>query len=926
MTDWVNLDSGKSVNQNDKPRLLTEEEIEYIIKHIPKAPAADPYAAKVAREEVVKWMKQTLRQELMCPSAIPELISNILEQHTKSLVVPGTPVGITAGEAVGASTTQMTLNTFHLSGQSKSATFGIDAMRDIIFARKNPKNEGSTIYFLNKSMSYEEVLDARAYIVGSVVKDFVLDYDILDRATMTNYWWYDAAVALGVRIPAATKVMRLKLNTIEMYKHKVSISELAKVMTREIPCNAVPVHGPISDAILDLYPEPSTITQCLTERLKSLGSKPIPPELTEITYLENIVWPSLATIRVKGIAGIRDLFPMPSPVLRMVLSERKMTINDIEYNDVAALTDPARVWFLFYNPVTMMMTGLKPENLAALCWAAGLDGLAGDDTKLMLTMPDDSFRTDSGETVLEREKIKYRQIPLSAIKKHNNKLYVEYDKKDGEIVPANILKLDIKRTLRVGNRTIPKTIAKYYREIVQPQQSSTFILEPLTTAESAKVKAIPPTEYINGKIAADNIKREAIVKTASDVAMVAAKILEKDGKVEEAKDLLRKATIVERTPLMKAAEFMTAETEGSNLKEMLALEGIDKERTTCNNMYVIAETLGIEAARSFVIRALSNTIANNGAYVNPANIAFIAEFITSRGEPFGATFTGISRQPGGHLSLSTLERAGKVLTKSALHGRSEDIRNVSASVMMGERMAMGDGAFDIAQDISENGTKITLVNNDLFTGFVRDDNTKILQQNVGAEEGGEDMLEQMNKLLLDVGRDIEEHARSDEKDSNVKNLFGVGTDIMPDVAREGVNRLKLKHVNPSDNSGRASTLPEELVDTRDFIKVGVPRDDRIKAAVPIVLAVPIISTGLVVRNIPGIPLSGTLSKELDDLLKAFGDFSEEENYREPPAALRKVINMPEVEIPRLQTASARARKAALAPVDLDSLIEAVDNF
>jgi hypothetical protein len=98
------------------------------------------------------------------------------------------------------------------------------------------------------------------------------------------------------------------------------------------------------------------------------------------------------------------------------------------------------------------------------------------------------------------------------------------------------------------------------------------------------------------------------------------------------------------------------------------------------------------------------------SYVHPANLMIIAEFITSRGEPNGATYTGISRQPAGHLSLATLERAGKVFTQSAFCTSKEDIRNVSASIVVGTRMAIGDGMFDIGLDIDGK----TYINDDIF--------------------------------------------------------------------------------------------------------------------------------------------------------------------------------------------------------------------
>jgi hypothetical protein len=97
---------------------------------------------------------------------------------------------------------------------------------------------------------------------------------------------------------------------------------------------------------------------------------------------------------------------------------------------------------------------------------------------------------------------------------------------------------------------------------------------------------------------------------------------------------------------------------------------------------------------------------------------FIAEFITSRVAPAGATYTGIARQKGGHLSLATIERAGQVFTKSAIYGKKEDIKNVSASIVVGARVAIGDGAFDIAQDIvTPEGNPKTIINNDLFETF-----------------------------------------------------------------------------------------------------------------------------------------------------------------------------------------------------------------
>src|SRR5947209_871256 len=109
--EWIPLaDYENGMNLADRPRRLTQEEIAYIVAHVPNAPSADSTAAEVARQGIVEWIIETLKQAQIAPSAIPALIQRIIQQHNKSLVVPGTPIGITAAEAVGATTTQMTLN------------------------------------------------------------------------------------------------------------------------------------------------------------------------------------------------------------------------------------------------------------------------------------------------------------------------------------------------------------------------------------------------------------------------------------------------------------------------------------------------------------------------------------------------------------------------------------------------------------------------------------------------------------------------------------------------------------------------------------------------------------------------------------------------------------------------------------------------
>jgi hypothetical protein len=882
------------MNVSDAPRPLTKAEIDYIVSHVPLSPAGDPIAANLARAGVVRWMEKNLREVKLVPSAIPELVKRIVQQHTKSLVVPGTPVGTTAGEAVGATTTQMTLNSFHMSGSSKSASFGIDAMRDIIFASQNPKNVSSTIYYLNKTMSYEQVLDTRSFIVGSVVMDFVKDYDISTPDQLEKFWWHDAVAQMTNKtIPDSDQVLRLTLDTVQMYKFRVTIGQLARAIESELKSGVMAVYGSISDGMIDLYP----IREAVAEKLIEKKINSIPAELAQIVFLETIIMPALQTLRVKGVAGIKNLTPIVTPVWRTVLNEQRVSEQiRTENPNLAAVTNNPDLayWFLFYNSNFMFSTGLTVGNLNALCGLAGVIGVAQfpkiDSDRLVVSVPADRFRAEDGSVVIQRNGKKYLSVPSSSTMTRDGVLYKEVqDEPKGQFIQID---------------------SKYYvpiaATIVDP--GSSVVLEEVS---NQKIRELGPGEYVKLKIMADkNTRKEAIACATEEIREKAKTLPEAEAKV-----YLKRTVIVPRSKLVIASEFVIAETDGDNLRELMTLPGIDKSRTTCSNMNVVASTLGIEAARTHIIRALTATIANSGSYVNPAHIMLIAEFITSRGSPYGATYTGISRQPAGHLSMATIEKAGKVFMQSALHGLKEDIRNVSASISVGERMAIGDGAFDVAQDITENGVKRTIINSDLFTQVLTDDKTRERMAEVyrKTQENSDDAIK--NLPTVDTGFDA-----SDGKDDPHDMLHAFDKEIVPDLVR-GVGIAPGKQEQRKQaGAAPAPDIPRDLVDVLNTIEVGIPNDGpklgpirmgpiRIGAAGAAgaagvggpagpSVAPPTLTRGIAREEEEKLSPQAAMTME-SDLLKSLNEMLQEDFEASIPPQMKIVEEMPSKPIPEL---------------------------
>ncbi len=87
------------------------------------------------------------------------LLETIELKYKQAIVHPGEMVGVIAGQSIGEPTTQLTLNTFHLSGvASKSnVTRGVPRIEEILRLTKNPKNPSATIFLKNQDQHDKDI-------------------------------------------------------------------------------------------------------------------------------------------------------------------------------------------------------------------------------------------------------------------------------------------------------------------------------------------------------------------------------------------------------------------------------------------------------------------------------------------------------------------------------------------------------------------------------------------------------------------------------------------------------------------------------------------------------------------------------------------------------------------------------------------------
>ena len=88
---------------------------------------------------------------------------------------------------------------------------------------------------------------------------------------------------------------------------------------------------------------------------------------------------------------------------------------------------------------------------------------------------------------------------------------------------------------------------------------------------------------------------------------------------------------ITRAVLSKTEGSWKIITEGSNLKEVLKVEGVDADNVMTNSILEVADVLGIEAARNSIIHEAMGTLGEAGLDVDIRHIMLVADLMTNDG-------------------------------------------------------------------------------------------------------------------------------------------------------------------------------------------------------------------------------------------------------------------------------------------------------
>jgi DNA-directed RNA polymerase subunit A" len=143
-------------------------------------------------------------------------------------------------------------------------------------------------------------------------------------------------------------------------------------------------------------------------------------------------------------------------------------------------------------------------------------------------------------------------------------------------------------------------------------------------------------------------------------------------------------------PVKRGEEYIVL-TSGTNLKDVLDLDGVDKLRTTSNDIHEIRAVLGVEAARQAIIHEVYKVVEAQGLNIDIRHVMLVSDLMCVSGTVKGITRYGVVSEKASVLARASFETPLKHLINAGLEGEIDYLTSVVENVMINQPVPIGTG-------------------------------------------------------------------------------------------------------------------------------------------------------------------------------------------------------------------------------------------
>uniref|UniRef100_A0A6C0FBX4 DNA-directed RNA polymerase n=1 Tax=viral metagenome TaxID=1070528 RepID=A0A6C0FBX4_9ZZZZ len=266
------------------------------------------------------------------------LLETIILRYKQAVVHPGETVGVIAGQSIGEPTTQLTLNTFHLSGvASKSnVTRGVPRIEEILRLTKNPKNPSLTVHLKSmdetsqdKASHYANILEHTKLV--ELIKKVQICFDPEDQETtieddqllMQQYYEFEKIMddCIGEEIDntviKSKWIIRMEFNQEILLEKNITMDDIHFAINNS--------HGNEISCVYNDYNSNNLVfrirmnSSVLNKSKKQKNIQETLDQSDEIYLLRNFQDSLLNNIVLRGIPGITNV--LPRKLQNMVVKE-----------------------------------------------------------------------------------------------------------------------------------------------------------------------------------------------------------------------------------------------------------------------------------------------------------------------------------------------------------------------------------------------------------------------------------------------------------------------------------------------------------------------------------------------------------------------------------------------------------------------------
>ncbi len=153
--------------------------------------------------------------------------------------------------------------------------------------------------------------------------------------------------------------------------------------------------------------------------------------------------------------------------------------------------------------------------------------------------------------------------------------------------------------------------------------------------------------------------------------------------------------------VIKEGEDWVIKTFGSNFLKIIEFDEVDMTRSYTNNIYEMANVLGIEAARSALIKEINSTMKQQGLDIDHRHIMLVADIMTFSGEVRPIGRYGIAGMKSSVLTRAGFEETIKHLVKASVRHDEDNFDAIFDNVMVNQQVPVGTGMFELIAKIGE---------------------------------------------------------------------------------------------------------------------------------------------------------------------------------------------------------------------------------